>query len=314
MKALAAFLMLIFLLASSAAFALTDESCYSEFIKEIRAQVVQMGFGKIDDHMQEGYFLVLEDNPYVDINSRIGLSNLYDVCKQENVERWPAIIKGFFGQLKNKRQEQTTIRPLLEEYQTALPFLKVSLYPAEQLQYFQKSSIIDDKSFGFFGVVVVDYPGGAGGLDVGYATKWHMSRNDVVSQALKNTISQNNEVFQEYDFNSGLKVSLLTSDTNPYVATSIYDLSRKRMPTSTYGTLIGVPNRTTIVAVALPSKELINGTVVDFMGLINYLYQQGPERISDKVYWMYGKDLSPIRNDRSSGQIRLPEKLTGMLK
>jgi hypothetical protein len=52
---------------------------------------------------------------------------------------------------------------------------------------------------------------------------------------------------------------------------------------------------------------------MDFVGL-SYLYQRGPERISDKVYWGYGKDLSLIRNDRSSGQISLPEKLTGMLK
>ena len=143
----------------------------------------------------------------MDKNSRIGLSNLYDVCKQEKVEHWPAIIKGFFGQLKNKRQEQARIRPLLEKYQTALPFLKVGVYATEQLQYFQKNSIIDDKSLGFFEVVVVDYPGGVSGLDVGYAAKWHMSRNDVLSQALKNTTGQNKEVFQEYDFKGGLKVS-----------------------------------------------------------------------------------------------------------
>ncbi len=86
------------------------------------------------------------------------------------------------------------------------------------------------------------------------------------------------------------------------------------MPTATYGTLVGVPNRMTIVAMALSSKQLINNTVTEFMGLLTYMYQQGPGSISDNVYWNYGKDLSEIQIDRSSGKITLPEKLTGMLK
>ncbi len=314
MKVVVALSILAFSLTPVIAFGQTDQPDYSAFIKEVRAQVIHLGFGKIEDHMQEGYFIVLEDNPYVDKDSHIGLSNLYDICRQDKIERWPAIINGFFGQLKRKREEQAKVKPLLERYQTALAFLKVRIYPTEQLQSFQKSSIIDDKKLGFFGVVVVDYPSGIANLDMTYAAKWHTSPNDVLSQALKNTMSQNSEKFEEYDFKDGLRVSLLTSDTNPYITTSIYDLSNKGMPTATYGTLVGVPNRMTIVAMALSSKQLINNTVTEFMGLLTYMYQQGPGSISDNVYWNYGKDLSEIQIDRSSGKITLPEKLTGMLK
>ncbi|HUI72212.1 MAG TPA: hypothetical protein VL354_16955 [Spirochaetia bacterium] len=314
MKARFGLVTLMLCVVSAGAFAQATQPGYDSFLSVVRAQVSKLGIGKIEDHMAEGYFIVLKDNPYADKNAQIGLSNLYDICKQEAPERWPAIIQGFFAQLKKKKEEQARIRPLLEKFETADKVLKVRVYPAEQLRVFQKSSIVDDTQPGYLGVVVVDYPSGIANLDASYPARWHMKAQDVFSQALKNTVGENKETFEEYDFRDGLKVSLLSSDTNPYVTTSIYDLANTGIPVGEYGTLVGIPNRMTIVAMALPRKELVRSMIMELMGLVSYMYAQGPGSISDNMYWYNEGSLSLIQKDRTTGAITLPQKLADSIK
>ncbi len=299
---------------SAVSFAQADRPGYDAFVGAVRAQVVKLGLGAIDDHMNQGYFIVLRDSPYAEKGSRIGLSNLFDLCAQEDAARWPAIIAGFFTQLKKKTEEQERVRPLLSTYQTAMPLLRVRVYPSDQPQNAHEGSVVDHTFPGVVGVVVVSYPSGAVDLEASYLSRWHVDGPRVFSDALKNTLVENKETFGEYDFRAGLKVSLLSSETDPFVTTGIYDLADRGMPAGPFGALVGAPNRVTLVAMALPAKELVRSTIVELMGLMSYLYDQGPESISKDVYWYYDGGLSVIQKDKATGVLVLPEKLAGMLR
>ena len=50
------------------------------------------------------------------------------------------------------------------------------------------------------------------------------------------------------------------------------------------------------------------------MGLVNYMYQQGPGSITNSIYWFDGKQFYKVIHDPSKGMIKLPDKLMKILK
>ena len=50
------------------------------------------------------------------------------------------------------------------------------------------------------------------------------------------------------------------------------------------------------------------------MGLVNYMYQQGPGSITNTIYWFDGKHFFKVIHTPSKGMLKLPDELIEILK
>ncbi|MCR5612054.1 hypothetical protein [Treponema sp.] len=309
-KSLAKLLMSLFILFSAAAQPGKD---YNKFIDIVKNELKQIHIKNYEEHFDEEYFIVKEENDYFDVGTEVGLTNLYSICAQNDKSQWNDIVKNHFAQVKVSRAEEKAIMPKLKTFETGKEFLKLRIYPIVYKNQFSESSIFECTTDDYISVVVIDFPSAVKNLTKEYTGKWNVSEKEIIEAAKSNTLKNNNEEFQECRISESFYVSIMYSDTNIFITSSIYDLNKKIKSISKYGAFVAIPNRYGIIVKNI-SKDTVNTDIVQMIGLVNYMYQQGPASITDSIYWFDGKKFYKVIHDPSRGMIKLPDELVKILK
>ena len=300
----------LFVLFSIAAQSAED---YTIFVNIVKKELKEIRIQNYEEHFNEQYFIIKEKNDYFDIGTEVGLTNLYSVCVQNDKSQWKSIIKDYFSQIKKGRAEEKEILPKLEKIETGKEYLKIRLYPIDYKKQISQSSITDCSTDDYIGVVVIDFPSAVKALSNEYIKKWSISEKEILKIAKENTLKNNTEEFEAYKISDTFSVSIMFSDTNIFVTSSIYDLNKKYKSLSEYGAFVAVPNRYGIVLKNI-NKETLNNDIVQMIGLVNYMYQQGPGSITDTIYWFDGRQFYKVIHEPSKGMIKLSDELVQKLK
>ena len=309
-KGIISLVMSLFIVFSTAA--QTDKN-YNNFINIVKKELKEIHIQNYEEHFKEQYFIIKEKNDYFDVGTEVGLTNLYNICTQNDKSQWKKIIKDYFSQVKVSRDEEKGIIPKLEKFETAKEYLKLRIYPIDYKEQISKSSIFESDTDDYISVVVLDFPSAIRNLTKEYTEKWNLSEKEIFEVAKENTLKNNKEEFEEYKITDTFSVSVMLSDTNIFVTSSIYDLNKKCNSISKYGAFVAIPNRYGIVLKNV-NKETINNDIVQMMGLVNYMYQQGPTSITNTIYWFDGNNFFKVIHDPSKGLIKLPDELMKVLK
>ena len=92
------------------------------------------------------------------------MTNLYNICSQNDKSQWKNIIKNHFSQVKISRDEEKAILPKLEKFETGKEYLKLRIYPIDYKDQISKSSIFESSTDDYISVVVIDFPSTAKNL------------------------------------------------------------------------------------------------------------------------------------------------------
>ena len=290
----------------------TDKD-YNNFINVVKKELKEIHIQNYEEHFKEQYFIIKEENDYFDVGTEVGLTNLYNICSQNDKSQWKNIIKNHFSQVKISRDEEKAILPKLEKFETGKEYLKLRIYPIDYKDQISKSSIFESSMDDYISVVVIDFPSTIKNLTKEYLEKWNLSEKEILEIAKENTLKNNKEEFEEYKISDTFSVSVMLSDTNIFVTSSIYDLNKKYNSISKYGAFVAIPNRYGIILKNI-NKETINNDIVQMMGLVNYMYQQGPGSITNTIYWFDGKHFFKVIHNPSKGMLKLPDELIEILK
>ncbi|MBR3549303.1 MAG: hypothetical protein IKN90_04410, partial [Treponema sp.] len=95
----------------------TDKN-YNNFINVVKKELKEIHIQNYEEHFKEQYFIIKEENDYFDIGTEVGLTNLYNICSQNDKSQWKNIIKNHFSQVKISRDEEKAILPKLEKFET----------------------------------------------------------------------------------------------------------------------------------------------------------------------------------------------------
>ena len=302
-------LMSLFILFSSAAQSAKD---YNAFINIVKNELKEIHVQNYEEHFKEQYFIVKEENDYFDVETEVGLSNLYSICLQSDKSQWKSIVKNYFSKVKISRDEEKVIMSKLESFETGKDYLKLRIYPADYKDKISDSSIFEAATDAYICVVVIDLPTAVKSLSKNYIEKWNVSEKAILETAKKNTLENNKEEFEDFEISETLSVSVMLSDTNIFVTTSVFDLNRKLGSLPEYGVFVAIPNRYGIIVTNV-NKESVNSDLVELMGLVNYMYTQGPGSITNSIYWFDGKNFYPVLHTPSKRIIKLPDELIKIL-
>lgn len=309
-KTVVILLMSLFIVLSTAAQSSKD---YNNFINIVKNELKEIHIQNYEEHFKEQYFVIKDDNAYFDVGTEVGLTNLYNICSQNDKSQWENIVRNYFSQVKISRAEEKAIMPKLETFETGKEYLKLRIYPIDYKDQISKSSIFDTTTDDYISTVVIDFPSTVKNLSKEYIEKWGISEKEVLGIAKYNTLKNNKEEFEEYKISETFSVFVMLSDTNVFVTSSIYDLNNKCNFISKYGAFVAIPNRYGIILKNI-NKETLNNDIIQLMGLVNYMYQQGPGSITNSIYWFDGKQFYKVIHDPSKGMIKLPDKLMKILK
>ena len=290
----------------------TDKD-YNNFINVVKKELKEIHIQNYEEHFKEQYFIIKEENDYFDVGTEVGLTNLYNICSQNDKSQWKNIIKNHFSQVKISRDEEKVILPKLENFETGKEYLKLRIYPIDYKDQISKSSIFESNMDDYISVVVIDFPSTIKNLTKEYLEKWNLSEKEILEIAKENTLKNNKEEFEEYKISDTFSVSVMLSDTNIFVTSSIYDLNKKYNLISKYGAFVAIPNRYGIILKNI-NKETVNNDILQMTGLVNYMYQQGPGSITNTIYWFDGKHFFKVIHNPSKGMLKLPDELIKILK
>lgn len=309
-KNLLIFTMSIFILFSVTAQSSKD---YTRFIDVVKNELNEINIKNYEEHFDEQYFIVKEENEYFDIGTQVGLTNLYNVCFQNRKSQWEKIVKNYFSQVKKSRTEEKEILLKLENFDTGKEYLKIRIYPIEYKEQIADSSISESIMDENVSIVVIDFPSAVKILSKDYKEKWGISEKEIFEIAKENTLKNNKEKFEEYEISENFSVSVMLSETNIFITSSIYDINKKCHSISKYGAFISIPNRYGILLKNV-NKETINNDIIEMMMLTNYMYQQGPGSISNTIFWFDGEKFYKVIHDPLKGMLKLPDELMEALK
>ncbi|MBO4387004.1 MAG: hypothetical protein J5817_08340 [Treponema sp.] len=296
-------------------FSVTAQSSkdYNTFINIVKKELKEIHIQNYEEHFNEQYFVIREENEYFDVGTEVGLTNLYNICSQNDKSQWKNLVKNYFSQVKISRNEEKEILPKLESFETGKDYLKLRIYPIDYKDQISKSSVFESLTEEYISVVVIEFPSTIKSLSSDYLKKWKKTEKEILESAKSNTLKNNKEEFEEYKISDSFSVSVMLSDTNIFVTSSIYDLNNKYNSISRYGAFVAIPNRYGIILKNI-NKETLNNDIVQMMAIVNYMYQQGPGSISNSIYWFDGKHFYKVIHDPAKGYIKLPDGLVEMLK
>ncbi|MBP5575808.1 MAG: hypothetical protein J6X67_03480 [Treponema sp.] len=296
-------------------FSVTAQSSkdYNTFINIVKKELKEIHIQNYEEHFNEQYFVIREENEYFDVGTEVGLTNLYNICSQNDKSQWKNLVKNYFSQVKISRDEEKEILPKLESFETGKDYLKLRIYPIDYKDQISKSSVFESLTEEYISVVVIEFPSTIKSLSSDYLKKWKKTEKEILESAKSNTLKNNKEEFEDYKISDSFSVSVMLSDTNIFVTSSIYDLNNKYDSISRYGAFVAIPNRYGIILKNI-NKETLNNDIVQMMAIVNYMYQQGPGSISNSIYWFDGKHFYKVIHDPAKGYIKLPDGLVEMLK
>ncbi|MBO6130452.1 MAG: hypothetical protein J6P28_00665, partial [Treponema sp.] len=61
----------------------TDKN-YNNFINVVKKELKEIHIQNYEEHFKEQYFIIKEENDYFDIGTEVGLTNLYNICSQND--------------------------------------------------------------------------------------------------------------------------------------------------------------------------------------------------------------------------------------
>lgn len=309
-KRIIIFAMSLFVLFTAAA---QSTRSYNRFVDNVKKELEEINIKNYEDHFDEQYFIIKEENEYFDVGTEVGVSNLYSVCVQSGRVQWEKTIKAFFSQVKKIRAEEKEIISKLEDFETGKEYLKIRIYPIDYKDKISGTSIFESIVDDSISVVVIDFPSAVKFLSTEYEKKWGVDSKEIFEVAKENTLKNNTEEFEDFEISKNFSVSVMFSETNIFITSSIYDLNKKCKSISGYGALVALPNRYGIILKNI-EKESINSDIVEMMMLVNYTYQQGPGSISNSIYWFDGKNFYKVLHDQSQEIIKFPDELINVLK
>jgi hypothetical protein len=285
------------------------------FNSELKSAIKELKLHKaIEYHLDSGYILSLKETKYFFEGLQMSTRKIYNSSVATNSGSVRDNIKLYFEQLKDLKSSQEELFKKMEKFDLIKSNLKIRLY-SDRLKDYYKSSVIRDFIPGIFMSVVFDLDEGVGSVETRFLDVWGITRDSLFLIAEENTIKDHKSNFIKVPVDEiPIEFYLLTDEYNLYVTTSLLKIEEFNLPEGKYGTVISVPNSSTVIASPI-NKKSVKEDLIPFMQVTNNLYLTDESiMFTNHIFWYYNGDYYLIKKDIENKVFILPEKLEELIK
>lgn len=222
--------------------------------------------------------------------SKLGLSNIAQVCKQHETADYPELINGHFTTMLKALEFDRTFDENITDFEKIRQYLAVRLYNAEYIAYI--GGLEDDGEMSVhrfvaedvYAMLVFDLPDAIRNVQPSHVLDWSKDEDELFAIGIAN-IRENYPMEITREDMGGFTIWFVNND-HFFTANILYELEERPELIGRHGSLIAIPHRHS--ALIYPIEDL--GVVEAIQKLIPAAYgmhEEGPGSLTPNLFWYH---------------------------
>ncbi|MFB0498105.1 hypothetical protein ABID99_004342 [Mucilaginibacter sp. OAE612] len=212
----------------------------------------------------------------------LGLTNVAQLCKQDERRNYYELISGHFDALIRTYLFDKDFNAIVDDYEAIEKYLATRLYPLGYLEYGGEENKIYSMIAGEIAkVLVFDLPDAIQTITPEQAEKWNKTYDELFEKGVENVrqkypCSISREKIGEFEV-------LLAQGDHFFAPNIVFDLEKQSI-VGNWGAIIGVPHRHAAIIYPLETLAVVNA-VTSIIPVVDNMSKQGPGGVSNNLIW-----------------------------
>jgi hypothetical protein len=269
---------------------------YQKFDKEINGYFVRQ---KIDFSIKDGIVNV-DENDFGFYN--LGLTNVAQICKQENQKIYQEIITDHFNSMIRSHSFEKKFNKIADNFEEVKKYIGVRLYDHDYVAHIGKELTLGkDLAGDIYAMLVFDFPDTIANVQPEQIQSWNKSVDELFEIGKKNIrdkypINFTKEHFGEFSIMFG-------NADHFFVPNIVFEIEDKPELLGFYGSIIGLPHRHSALIYPIENLEVVKA----INGIIPAVYrmnQEGPGSLSNKVFWYFNNTFTELSYNLENNKLQ----------
>lgn len=284
-----------------------SKSEYLKFDKEINGYFEKL---KIEFTVNDGIANV-DENEFGFQN--LGLTNVAQICKQENPKLYKEIITEHFDSMIRALKFKQEFNKIADNFEEIKKYIGIRLYDNDYVTHIGKELTLGRNFAGnIYAMLVFDFPDVLTNIQPEQIKPWNRTVDELIEIGNKNIrekypINISKEQFGDFSIMFGNADHFFTPNI-------VFDIKNKPELIGTYGSIIGLPHRHSALIYPIDNLEVIKA----INGIIHAVYrmnQEGPGSLSNNIFWYFNNEFTqlPYKIENNKLQFMPPEKFVEVL-
>lgn len=284
-----------------------DNKEYSLFINEIDSYFKKLN---IEYEICDGEINV-NDNEFGFDN--LGLTNVAQVCKQEEKKYYKKIIAEHFNSMIRANKFDKEFAEISDNFEEVKKYIGVRLYDNEYVAHVGKENTIGKDFAGdIYSMIVFDFPDSVLSIKPDQTIAWNKTIDELFEIGTSNIKSKyplttTNEAFGEFSI-------WFVQGEHFFTPNIVFDIENRKELIGSKGSLVGLPHRHSAIIYPIENLEVVKA----INGLIPTIYgmnQEGPGSLSNNLFWYKDKKFTqlPYKIDEGKLQFFPPDSFLELL-
>jgi hypothetical protein len=284
-----------------------ENSEYSIFIYEIENY-----FKRINVQIEISDGIVTADKNIFGFSS-LGLTNVAQICKQDEPKNYKEIIENHFNSLIQSNKFELEFDQIADNFEEVKKYIGVRLYNEQYIDYAGKEFIIG-KEFGgdIYSMIVFDFPDSISSIKPEQIKKWGKSVDELFEIGIQNIKEKYPLTITKEDFTT-FDIWFANSD-HFFTPNIVFYVENLKELSGSNGLLIGIPHRHSAIIYPIENLEIANAMNGIFPAIYN-MNQEGPGSLSNNVFWYKDGIFTKIPYKLEDGKLQIfpPETFLELL-
>jgi hypothetical protein len=266
-----------------------SEKEYDAFVKAIDLYFREKL--KLSYELREGAIFVPENEFGF---QKLGLGNLAQICRQNNVSEYPVIVNAHFDSTVESHRFQNEFNKIEKDYDQIEPYLAVRLYDTEYLSSIGTDGVVGKPFSGeLHAVLVFDFPHSVINVQPEQILHWGKTKEALMETGLSN-VRKNYGIHVEAVELGPEKDRIYLCESNHFFTGNIlFDLDSRDGFVGKYGALTAAPNRSTALVYPIEDSRMIQ-VLNQLFGVVLGIYNDHPGSLSREIYWYHNQQFIPL--------------------
>lgn len=273
-----------------------DEKEYSLFVNEIdnyfKNLNIQYEIGDGQIHVSKNEFGF----------SNLGLTNVAQVCKQEDKRYYKEIIAEHFNSMIRANKFDKEFEKIADNFEEVKKYIGVRLYDNDYVAHIKKELTIGKDFAGdIYSMIVFDFPDSVISIKPEQTTAWNKTTDELFEIGISNIKSKypftiTKEAFGEFSI-------WFVQGEHFFTPNIVFDIENRKELIGSKGSLIGLPHRHSAIIYPIENLEVVKA----INGLIPTIYgmnQKGPGSLSNNLFWYKDKTFTQLPYKIDEGKLQ----------
>lgn len=284
-----------------------DEKEYNEFTKALHHYFSSKNI----EYVIENGVLTTNDKSFGYEN--LGLTNVAQVCKQNESKHYREIVNDHFESMIRTLQFEKEFNEIVHDFEQVEFYIGVRIYPDEHISHVGEHNVLSKKLAGDLSATLVfDLPDTIMNIKPEQVEKWNKSPEELFILGVSN-IKEKYRVEISEQIYDDLKIWFIDS---PHFFTTniVFDFENHSELIGSHGSLIGLPHRHAAIIYPIENLEVVQAINMLIPAIFG-MNEEGPGSVSNNLFWYHEGVLKNLPYELSDESIQFTptKEFTDML-